>query len=229
MISLSCTSTGAGCCPTNPTCRLSKFCTVYTSAISAINSPHHSLLSAVTTTPSNPRGTPATAPGTGLTSRPGPRDRPTWPRWPWRRRRGLAGPAAVAPRRRWVTAAPSTTRCTRRGTRPPTCTCWWCWPASPSSSTRGGERTPGQGRTEAPSGPPRGGATPLTAVPPPRRNKRKIMRIFTLPPAAETPPEPNFYDSVKKIRLRQQLEMYSIGKSEGRGGSPGPAGYWGRS
>ncbi|XP_059327437.1 small integral membrane protein 19 isoform X2 [Ammospiza nelsoni] len=44
-----------------------------------------------------------------------------------------------------------------------------------------------------------------------RRNKRRIMRIFTLPPAAETPPEPNFYDSMKKIRLRQQLEMYSIG------------------
>ncbi|RLW09381.1 hypothetical protein DV515_00002602 [Chloebia gouldiae] len=43
-----------------------------------------------------------------------------------------------------------------------------------------------------------------------RRNKRRILRIFTLPPAAETPPEPNFYDSVKKIRLRQQLEMYSI-------------------
>uniref|UniRef100_A0A8D2MDR8 Small integral membrane protein 19 n=1 Tax=Zonotrichia albicollis TaxID=44394 RepID=A0A8D2MDR8_ZONAL len=40
-----------------------------------------------------------------------------------------------------------------------------------------------------------------------RRNKRRIMRIFTLPPAAETPPEPNFYDSMKKIRLRQQLEM----------------------
>ncbi|KAL9851772.1 small integral membrane protein 19 isoform 1-T1 [Geothlypis trichas] len=46
-----------------------------------------------------------------------------------------------------------------------------------------------------------------------RRNKRRIMRIFTLPPAAETPPEPNFYDSMKKIRLRQQLEMYSIGQS----------------
>uniref|UniRef100_A0A670K032 Small integral membrane protein 19 n=1 Tax=Podarcis muralis TaxID=64176 RepID=A0A670K032_PODMU len=45
-----------------------------------------------------------------------------------------------------------------------------------------------------------------------RRNKRKIMRIFTLPPAVEVPPEPNFYDSVKKIRLRQQLEMYSIGR-----------------
>uniref|UniRef100_A0A674HKT1 Small integral membrane protein 19 n=1 Tax=Taeniopygia guttata TaxID=59729 RepID=A0A674HKT1_TAEGU len=28
-----------------------------------------------------------------------------------------------------------------------------------------------------------------------RRNKRRILRIFTLPPAAETPPEPNFYDS----------------------------------
>ncbi|XP_066042319.1 small integral membrane protein 19 isoform X1 [Chamaea fasciata] len=46
-----------------------------------------------------------------------------------------------------------------------------------------------------------------------RRNKRRIMRIFTLPPAAETPPEPNFYDSMKKIRLRQQLEMYSIGQN----------------
>lgn len=44
------------------------------------------------------------------------------------------------------------------------------------------------------------------------RNKRKIMRIFTLPPTVEIPSEPNFYDSVKKIRLRQQLEMYSIGK-----------------
>lgn len=54
------------------------------------------------------------------------------------------------------------------------------------------------------------------------------MRIFTLPPAAETPPEPNFYDSMKKIRLRQQLEMYSIGESKERGGSPGPVGFWGR-
>ncbi|XP_019377784.1 PREDICTED: small integral membrane protein 19 [Gavialis gangeticus] len=45
-----------------------------------------------------------------------------------------------------------------------------------------------------------------------RRNKRKIMRIFTLPPAAEMPTEPNFYDSMKKIRLRQQLEMYSIAR-----------------
>lgn len=53
------------------------------------------------------------------------------------------------------------------------------------------------------------------------------MRIFTLPPAAETPPEPNFYDSMKKIRLRQQLEMYSIGESTERGGSPGPVGLLG--
>ncbi|XP_010209793.1 PREDICTED: small integral membrane protein 19 [Tinamus guttatus] len=45
-----------------------------------------------------------------------------------------------------------------------------------------------------------------------RRNKRRIMRIFTLPAAADTPPEPNFYDSMKKIRLRQQLEMYSIAR-----------------
>ncbi|KFP21059.1 Small integral membrane protein 19, partial [Egretta garzetta] len=43
-------------------------------------------------------------------------------------------------------------------------------------------------------------------------NKRRIMCIFTLPPAAETPPEPNFYDSVKKIQLQQQLEMYSIAR-----------------
>uniref|UniRef100_A0A803VJR3 Uncharacterized protein n=1 Tax=Ficedula albicollis TaxID=59894 RepID=A0A803VJR3_FICAL len=70
-----------------------------------------------------------------------------------------------------------------------------------------------EARAGAPAGSPRGGATPLTAARPPRRNKRRIMRIFTLPPAAETPPEPNFYDS-----------MYSIGKSEGGGGSPGPAG-----
>ncbi|XP_020662863.1 small integral membrane protein 19 [Pogona vitticeps] len=45
-----------------------------------------------------------------------------------------------------------------------------------------------------------------------RRNKRKIMRIFTLPPTVEIPSEPNFYDSVKKVRLRQQLEMYSIAR-----------------
>ncbi|NXC13787.1 SMI19 protein, partial [Corythaeola cristata] len=56
-------------------------------------------------------------------------------------------------------------------------------------------------------------ARPCLSPPcPPRRNKRRIMRIFTLPPAAETPPEPNFYDSMKKIRLRQQLEMYSIAR-----------------
>ncbi|XP_042300337.1 small integral membrane protein 19-like, partial [Sceloporus undulatus] len=44
------------------------------------------------------------------------------------------------------------------------------------------------------------------------RNKRKIMRIFTLPPTVDIPTEPNFYDSVKKVRLRQQLEMYSIAR-----------------
>lgn len=37
------------------------------------------------------------------------------------------------------------------------------------------------------------------------------MRIFTLPPTVGTPAEPNFYDSLQKVRLRQQLEMYSIG------------------
>ena len=38
------------------------------------------------------------------------------------------------------------------------------------------------------------------------------MRIFSLPPPAETLSEPNFYDTISKIRLRQQLEMYSICK-----------------
>lgn len=42
------------------------------------------------------------------------------------------------------------------------------------------------------------------------------MRIFTLPPAAGTNPEPNFYDSLQKVRLRQQLEMYSLGELEHR-------------
>uniref|UniRef100_A0A3P9LE13 Small integral membrane protein 19 n=1 Tax=Oryzias latipes TaxID=8090 RepID=A0A3P9LE13_ORYLA len=45
-----------------------------------------------------------------------------------------------------------------------------------------------------------------------RKNKRKIMRIFSLPPTVGTSPEPNFYDSLQKVRLRQQLEMYSLGE-----------------
>ncbi|XP_041120333.1 small integral membrane protein 19 [Polyodon spathula] len=45
-----------------------------------------------------------------------------------------------------------------------------------------------------------------------RKNKRKIMRIFTVPPTVESTPEPNFYDSIQKVRLRQQLEMYSIAR-----------------
>ncbi|XP_019684068.1 small integral membrane protein 19 isoform X3 [Prionailurus bengalensis] len=44
------------------------------------------------------------------------------------------------------------------------------------------------------------------------RNKRKIMRIFSVPPTAETLSEPSFYDTISKIRLRQQLEMYSISR-----------------
>ncbi|XP_075071487.1 small integral membrane protein 19 isoform X2 [Mixophyes fleayi] len=44
------------------------------------------------------------------------------------------------------------------------------------------------------------------------RNKRKIMRIFTVPPTVETASPPNFYDDMKKIRLRQQLEMYYIAR-----------------
>lgn len=38
------------------------------------------------------------------------------------------------------------------------------------------------------------------------------MRIFSVPPTTETLSEPNFYDTMSKIRLRQQLEMYSICK-----------------
>ncbi|ELK28818.1 hypothetical protein MDA_GLEAN10024884 [Myotis davidii] len=45
-----------------------------------------------------------------------------------------------------------------------------------------------------------------------KRNKRKIMRIFSVPPTAETCQSPSFYDTMSKIRLRQQLEMYSICK-----------------
>uniref|UniRef100_UPI00398F5E5D small integral membrane protein 19 n=1 Tax=Pristiophorus japonicus TaxID=55135 RepID=UPI00398F5E5D len=44
-----------------------------------------------------------------------------------------------------------------------------------------------------------------------RRNKRKIMRIFTVPPTDPTP-EPNFYDNLQKVRLRQQLDMYYIAR-----------------
>ncbi|XP_003801115.2 small integral membrane protein 19 [Otolemur garnettii] len=45
-----------------------------------------------------------------------------------------------------------------------------------------------------------------------KRNKRKIMRIFSVPPTEETLSEPNFYDTISKIRLRQQLEMYSLAR-----------------
>uniref|UniRef100_A0A672MDB6 Small integral membrane protein 19 n=1 Tax=Sinocyclocheilus grahami TaxID=75366 RepID=A0A672MDB6_SINGR len=44
------------------------------------------------------------------------------------------------------------------------------------------------------------------------RNKRKIMRIFTLPRAVASSAEPSFYDSLQKVRLRQQLEMYSLSR-----------------
>uniref|UniRef100_A0A3B5M2N4 Small integral membrane protein 19 n=1 Tax=Xiphophorus couchianus TaxID=32473 RepID=A0A3B5M2N4_9TELE len=45
-----------------------------------------------------------------------------------------------------------------------------------------------------------------------RPPSRKIMRIFTLPPTVGSSPEPNFYDSLQKVRLRQQLEMYSLAR-----------------
>lgn len=40
------------------------------------------------------------------------------------------------------------------------------------------------------------------------------MRIFTMPPTVGSAQEPNFYDSLQKVRLRQQLEMYSLCKSD---------------
>ncbi|XP_053552660.1 small integral membrane protein 19 [Bombina bombina] len=45
-----------------------------------------------------------------------------------------------------------------------------------------------------------------------RKNKRKIMRIFTVPPAVGASSEPIFYDDMKTVRLRQQLEMYYISR-----------------
>ncbi|XP_068118005.1 small integral membrane protein 19 isoform X2 [Hyperolius riggenbachi] len=51
-----------------------------------------------------------------------------------------------------------------------------------------------------------------------RKNKRKIMRIFTVPPTVETPSETNFYDDEKKVRLRQQLEMYYIARKHDQQG-----------
>ncbi|XP_026098530.1 small integral membrane protein 19 [Carassius auratus] len=45
-----------------------------------------------------------------------------------------------------------------------------------------------------------------------RKNKRKIMRIFSLPPSVDRSSEPSFYDSLQKVRLRQQLEMYSLAR-----------------
>ncbi|XP_069782231.1 small integral membrane protein 19 [Narcine bancroftii] len=45
-----------------------------------------------------------------------------------------------------------------------------------------------------------------------RRNKRKIMRIFTVPPSGNLTPEPNFFDNIQKVRLRQQLDMYQIAR-----------------
>lgn len=38
------------------------------------------------------------------------------------------------------------------------------------------------------------------------------MRIFTVPAAGNHTPEPNFYDNLQKVRLRQQLDMYSIAR-----------------
>ncbi|KTG01790.1 hypothetical protein cypCar_00012051 [Cyprinus carpio] len=45
-----------------------------------------------------------------------------------------------------------------------------------------------------------------------RKNKRKILRIFTLPPAAGSSSESSFYDSLQRVRLRQQLELYSLAR-----------------
>ncbi|XP_059765588.1 small integral membrane protein 19 isoform X2 [Balaenoptera ricei] len=56
-----------------------------------------------------------------------------------------------------------------------------------------------------------------------KRNKRKIMRIFSVPPPTDTLSEPNFYDTISKIRLRQQLEMYSISNSQRQKAESSPA------
>ncbi|XP_054993055.1 small integral membrane protein 19-like [Sorex araneus] len=45
-----------------------------------------------------------------------------------------------------------------------------------------------------------------------KRSTRKIMRIFSVPSSAETLSEPNFYDTMSKIRLRQHLEVYSVSR-----------------
>ncbi|XP_028638721.1 small integral membrane protein 19 isoform X1 [Grammomys surdaster] len=43
-----------------------------------------------------------------------------------------------------------------------------------------------------------------------KRNKRKIMRIFSVPPAEEMLSEPSFYDTVSRIRLRQQVDAHPV-------------------
>ncbi|KAM4609483.1 small integral membrane protein 19 isoform 1-T4 [Discoglossus pictus] len=51
-----------------------------------------------------------------------------------------------------------------------------------------------------------------------KKNKRKIMRIFTVPPTVDNTSEANFYDDMKTIRLRQQLEMYYISRKHDQHG-----------
>ncbi|GAB1293038.1 Small integral membrane protein 19 [Apodemus speciosus] len=45
-----------------------------------------------------------------------------------------------------------------------------------------------------------------------KRNKRKIMRIFSVPPAEEMLSEPSFYDTVSRIRLRQQVDVHPVSR-----------------
>lgn len=45
-----------------------------------------------------------------------------------------------------------------------------------------------------------------------KRNKRKIMRIFSVPPAEEMLSEPSFYDTMNRIRLRQQVEAHPVSR-----------------
>lgn len=45
-----------------------------------------------------------------------------------------------------------------------------------------------------------------------KRNKRKIMRIFSVPPAGEMLSEPSFYDTMNRIRLRQQAEAHPVSR-----------------
>ncbi|XP_032806823.1 small integral membrane protein 19 [Petromyzon marinus] len=45
-----------------------------------------------------------------------------------------------------------------------------------------------------------------------RRNRRKIQRIFGMPPSADRGQEDAFLSDLQTVRLRQQLEMYYMSR-----------------